>query len=46
MPQFWCTSAGDEEGAEMGYRYQSELGEEYVVWIEEHEVRGEGGDVK
>lgn len=34
---FWCSSAG-ERGDEWGYRYKSEGGEEFVVWIEEHDV--------
>ncbi len=35
---FWCTSEG-EVGDECGYRYTTPGGEEFVVWIEEHEVK-------
>lgn len=34
---FWCTSTG-EDPDEWGFRYQSEAGEEFVVWIEQHDV--------
>ena len=41
-PEFWCTSSEpDEEG---GFQYISTYGEEFFVWVEEHEIQKEGGD--
>lgn len=41
-PDFWCTAGGDgvegEEGCS-GYRYKTKAGEDFVVWIEEHELK-------
>lgn len=36
--QFWNTGGAGEEDLD-GYQYVSEHGEEYVVWIEEHELQ-------
>ncbi|KAK5175344.1 uncharacterized protein LTR77_000483 [Saxophila tyrrhenica] len=36
--KLWCTSDGEDED-ELGFRYTSALGEEFVVWIEEHELK-------
>jgi hypothetical protein len=33
---FWCTNESGDDAS--GYRYKSEGGEEFVVWIEEHEL--------
>ncbi|KAK3708000.1 hypothetical protein LTR37_011693 [Vermiconidia calcicola] len=39
VPQYWNTSDG-QDGDECGYQYISRTGEEFVVWMEEHEITG------
>lgn len=42
-PKFWCT-ADDSDDETDGFEFTSENGEEYVVWIEEHECSQAGSE--
>ena len=42
-PEFWCTSSEPDE-EDGGFQYTSAYGEEFFVWVEEHEVQKMGED--